>query len=106
MPELLEFEENTAGGMMNTEYVSLHDNASVMDALATMAFMISSVFRNFMSRLILQNRISDSSLNTCVTPFFSLPRITEYIKTGVKTVSLYFQDIRLFPLPGNVLEPI
>ena len=35
--ELLEFEEDTAGGMMNTEYVALHDNASVMDALAACA---------------------------------------------------------------------
>ena len=34
--ELLEFEEDTAGGMMNTEYVSLHLNASVMDALAAL----------------------------------------------------------------------
>ncbi len=34
--ELLEFEEDTAGGMMNTEYVSLHDNASVMDALSAL----------------------------------------------------------------------
>jgi magnesium transporter len=34
--ELLEFEEDTAGGMMNTEYVSLHENASVMDALAAL----------------------------------------------------------------------
>jgi CBS domain-containing protein/sporulation protein YlmC with PRC-barrel domain len=34
--ELLEFEEDTAGGLMNTEYVSLHDNASVMDALAAL----------------------------------------------------------------------
>jgi magnesium transporter len=34
--ELLEFEEDTAGGMMNTEFVSLHDNASVMDALAAL----------------------------------------------------------------------
>jgi CBS domain-containing protein len=34
--ELLEFRENTAGGMMTTEYVSLHDNASVMDALAAL----------------------------------------------------------------------
>ena len=34
--ELLEFEEDTAGGMMNTEYVALHDNASVMDALAAL----------------------------------------------------------------------
>jgi len=32
--ELLEFEEDTAGGMMNTEYVSLHQNALVADALA------------------------------------------------------------------------
>ncbi|MGO9637563.1 MAG: magnesium transporter MgtE N-terminal domain-containing protein [Terracidiphilus sp.] len=32
--ELLEFEEDTAGGMMNTEYVSLHQNALVTDALA------------------------------------------------------------------------
>jgi Mg/Co/Ni transporter MgtE len=31
--ELLEFEEDTAGGMMNTEFVSLYDNASVIDAL-------------------------------------------------------------------------
>jgi len=31
--ELLEFDEDTAGGMMNTEYVSLHENASVTDAL-------------------------------------------------------------------------
>jgi len=31
--ELLEFEEDTAGGMMNTEYVSLHENATVADAL-------------------------------------------------------------------------
>jgi magnesium transporter len=34
--ELLEFEEDTAGGLMNTEYVSLHQNASVMDALAAL----------------------------------------------------------------------
>ena len=34
--ELLEFEEDTAGGMMNTEYVVLHENASVMDALAAL----------------------------------------------------------------------
>jgi CBS domain-containing protein/sporulation protein YlmC with PRC-barrel domain len=34
--ELLEFEEDTAGGMMNTEFVSLHENASVMDALAAL----------------------------------------------------------------------
>ncbi len=32
--ELLEFEEDTAGGMMNTEYVALHQNALVADALA------------------------------------------------------------------------
>jgi sporulation protein YlmC with PRC-barrel domain/CBS domain-containing protein len=31
--ELLEFEDDTAGGMMNTEYVVLRDDASVMDAL-------------------------------------------------------------------------
>jgi magnesium transporter len=31
--ELLEFEEDTAGGMMNTEFVSLHQNASLRDAL-------------------------------------------------------------------------
>jgi magnesium transporter len=34
--ELLEFEEDTAGGMMNTEYVALHENASVMDALSAL----------------------------------------------------------------------
>jgi magnesium transporter len=34
--ELLEFEEDTAGGMMNTEFVSLHDNATVADALAAL----------------------------------------------------------------------
>ncbi|HWR51673.1 MAG TPA: CBS domain-containing protein [Bryobacteraceae bacterium] len=31
--ELLEFEEDTAGGMMNTEYVALHESATVADAL-------------------------------------------------------------------------
>ncbi len=31
--ELLEFEEDTAGGMMNTEFVALHERASVKDAL-------------------------------------------------------------------------
>ena len=34
--ELLEFDDNTAGGMMNTEYVALHENASVNDALSAM----------------------------------------------------------------------
>jgi Mg/Co/Ni transporter MgtE len=34
--ELLEFREDTAGGLMNTEYVSLHENASVMDALSAL----------------------------------------------------------------------
>ncbi len=34
--ELLEFEEDTAGGMMNTEYVSLHENATVADAMAAL----------------------------------------------------------------------
>jgi magnesium transporter len=31
--ELLEFEEDTAGGMMNTEYVVLHERATVADAI-------------------------------------------------------------------------
>jgi len=31
--ELLEFKANTAGGMMNTEYVSLHEGATVADAM-------------------------------------------------------------------------
>ena len=34
--ELLEFEEDTAGGMMNTEYVSLSEHATVADALAAL----------------------------------------------------------------------
>jgi Mg/Co/Ni transporter MgtE len=34
--ELLEFKENTAGGMMNTEYVALPENARVADALAAL----------------------------------------------------------------------
>ena len=34
--ELLEFADNTAGGMMNTEYVALHENATVMDALSAL----------------------------------------------------------------------
>jgi Mg/Co/Ni transporter MgtE len=32
--ELLEFREDTAGGLMNTEYVALHDNATVADAMS------------------------------------------------------------------------
>jgi magnesium transporter len=32
--ELMEFEEDTAGGMMNTEYVALHENATIADAIA------------------------------------------------------------------------
>jgi Mg/Co/Ni transporter MgtE len=31
--ELLEFEEDTAGGMMNTEYVALHEDATGLDAI-------------------------------------------------------------------------
>lgn len=34
--ELLEFDYETAGGMMNTEYVSLHRNATVADAMAAL----------------------------------------------------------------------
>ena len=34
--ELLEFEEDTAGGMMNTEYIALHENATVADAMAAL----------------------------------------------------------------------
>jgi magnesium transporter len=34
--ELLEFDEDTAGGLMNTEYVSLPENATVADALAAL----------------------------------------------------------------------
>jgi magnesium transporter len=34
--ELLEFKENTAGGMMNTEYIKLHENAVVNDATAAL----------------------------------------------------------------------
>jgi magnesium transporter len=34
--ELLEYEEDTAGGMMNTEYVYLHENATVADALSAL----------------------------------------------------------------------
>ncbi len=34
--ELLEFEEDTAGGMMNTEYVALPENASSVDAMAAL----------------------------------------------------------------------
>ena len=34
--ELLEFEEDTAGGLMNTEYVALPENATAADALAAL----------------------------------------------------------------------
>lgn len=34
--ELLEFKEDSAGGMMNTEYVSLYENATVNDAIAAL----------------------------------------------------------------------
>jgi sporulation protein YlmC with PRC-barrel domain/CBS domain-containing protein len=34
--ELLEFKENTAGGMMNTEYIALPESGSVADALAAL----------------------------------------------------------------------
>jgi len=34
--ELLEYAQDTAGGMMNTEFVKLHGNASVADALAAL----------------------------------------------------------------------
>src|SRR5712671_569633 len=34
--ELLEFKPNTAGGMMNTEYISLHEGATVADALSAL----------------------------------------------------------------------
>lgn len=34
--ELLEFEDDTAGGLMNTEYVVLHHNATVTDAMAAL----------------------------------------------------------------------
>src|SRR5947207_5864242 len=34
--ELLEFDEDTAGGMMNTEYIALPENARVADALAAL----------------------------------------------------------------------
>ncbi len=34
--ELLEFEEDSAGGLMNTELVSLHENANVADAMAAL----------------------------------------------------------------------
>jgi len=34
--ELLDFRDDSAGGMMNTEYVALHDNATVNDAMAAL----------------------------------------------------------------------
>jgi magnesium transporter len=34
--ELLEYDQDTAGGLMNTEYVTLHENATVADALAAL----------------------------------------------------------------------
>jgi Mg/Co/Ni transporter MgtE len=34
--ELLEYDEDTAGGLMNTEYVTLHENAVVTDAMAAL----------------------------------------------------------------------
>jgi magnesium transporter len=34
--ELLEFEEDTAGGLMNTEYIALHENSNVSDALSAL----------------------------------------------------------------------
>jgi Mg/Co/Ni transporter MgtE len=34
--ELLEFEEDTAGGLMNTEYVALPDTASAIDAMTAL----------------------------------------------------------------------
>ena len=34
--ELLEFKEDTAGGMMNTEFVALHENATALDALTAL----------------------------------------------------------------------
>ena len=34
--ELLEYKEDTAGGMMNTQFIALHEDASVQDAIEAM----------------------------------------------------------------------
>lgn len=34
--ELMEFEDDTAGGLMNTEYVALHENATVSDGISAL----------------------------------------------------------------------
>lgn len=36
LSELMEFEEDTAGGLMNTEYIALHEHAIVADAIAAL----------------------------------------------------------------------
>jgi Mg/Co/Ni transporter MgtE len=71
--ELLEFREDTAGGMMNTEYVALHDAATVADAMS--AFRGNEDLLETLNTLFLVD--SDERLSA------SIPMARLFIASGI-----------------------
>jgi magnesium transporter len=107
--ELLEFEEDTAGGMMNTEYVSLHDNATVMDALAALRgnedlleglntlFLVDSEER--LSASIPLARLFIASANAKLKDLASETRIEVTVDEKQDRVTELFDKYNLLTLP-------
>ena len=107
--ELLEFEEDTAGGMMNTEYVSLHENATVLDALAALRgnedlleglntlFLVDSEER--LSASIPLARLFIASANAKLKDLASETRIEVSVDEKQDRVTELFDKYNLLTLP-------
>jgi magnesium transporter len=107
--ELLEFEEDTAGGLMNTEYVVLHDKATVADAMGALRgseFLLETLNTLFLidedERLTASIPLARLFLATGTTPLKELASenmIQVTVDEKQDRVTEYFDKYNLLILP-------
>jgi len=107
--ELLEFKENTAGGLMNTEFVTLHQEATVADATAALRgnkelleSLTSLLLVDSEERLVGVVPVARLFVATQSTPLMELrsePLITVQVGEKRKRIVELFDKYNLLSLP-------
>jgi CBS domain-containing protein/sporulation protein YlmC with PRC-barrel domain len=107
--ELLAFEENTAGSMMTTEYVVVHDSATVegaIEALRNFEGPVEAIHQVFMidketalTGAVPLGRIVLAASSTPLMDLASEPLISVQVEQSVKSVVDLFHKYNLMSLP-------
>ena len=104
--ELLEFDEDTAGGLMNTEYVALPQNATVADALDSVKEALFKASANSWAEANLSAGTFSSACDTAAATFGGTFRRCVVRGRGSSVITLATTACAVGPVKGGSPDSI